>query len=155
MDSRGDSTWPEIKQRAHYVGWLAAAVAAMALMGLTTDLLAVAVTGGTVGREIIPLLYACAIVPPYVYVWRKHGEACCGFRELEHALDAAIHSPPAGRSARFAEVVALIERIEQARGIERQLVRNEAKQWVLQFAATLNDDEREYVADHLGYLHKR
>jgi hypothetical protein len=154
MDRSDECTWPEIKQRVHYLGWLLVAIGTATLLGLTFDLAIVKLAGGEVGLELIPLLYLSAIVPPYVYIWRKHGEACCGFLELEHAMDTAFKE--AGRSRPlFAHVVGLIERIDAARGMDRQLVRNEAKAWLLAHADKLSRDERDYVADHLGYLHKR
>lgn len=155
MTTSDDCTWPEIRQRAHYLGWLAAAVMTAGLLGLTTDLVIVAATGGEVGLGLVPLLYGSALIPPYVYAWRKHGEACCGFLELEHALDEAVRAPVNDGSALFAEVLDLIDRIERARGMERQVVRNEAKEWVRRHAGDLTPDQREYVADHLGYLHRR
>lgn len=153
MDTARDCTWPEMKQRAHYLGWLAVAVATATLLGLTIDLLVVALTGGNVGTGLIPLLYLSVIVPPYVYAWRKHGEQCCHFLELEHAMEESFHAPP-GRTAHFLELLRLMERIEQGRGMERQLVRNETKAWLLAHAEQLSREERAYVADHLGYLHK-
>ena len=154
MDRSNECTWPEMKLRAHYLGWLAAAIATVARLGLTFDLLVVKLTGGAVGVDLVVLVYLCAIASPSVYAWRKHGEACCQFLELEHTMQAALHSSPAGRSARFAEVLELIERIEATRGFDRQLVRNEAKAWLLAHVEELSRDERDYVCDHLGYLHR-
>lgn len=150
MGGANDCTWPEIKQRAHYLAWLGTTVSTAALLGLTVDLVVVAISGGTVGIALIPLLYSCVVLGPLVYGWRKHGEAFHRFRELEHALDDAW-SPvaPAGHGAEIAEFIA---RIEHARGMDRQVVRNEAKQWLLSNAAKLTVQEREYVAEHLGYL---
>ena len=148
-------TWAEVKLRAHYVGWLAAAIGAAALLGVTFDLVIVQLTGGEVGLALIPLLYLSATVPPYVYAWRRHGEAFCRFLELEQALHTTMNAPDGLVRSRFGEVIELIARIDATRGMERQLVRNEAKAWLLAHAAELSSEERDFVADHLGYLHRR
>lgn len=152
MDSSNDCTWPEIKQRAHYLCWLAAAIVTAALMGLTFDLLVVTFSGGTVGPGLVPLVCCCAIAAPTVYAWRKHGEACCGFLTLEHAMDESFARGVPARASAFSHVLELIERIEAARGMDRQLVRNEAKAWLLAHGDRLSRTERAYIADHLGYL---
>jgi hypothetical protein len=153
MDQSNACTWPEVKQRAHYVAWLASALATAVLLGLTFDLLVVALTGGDVGLNLVGLIYLCAIVPPYVYAWRKHGEAFCGFLDLEHAMDETF-SAAGGPNPWFDQVLELIERIDAARGMERQVIRNEAKAWLVAHAEKLTRHERDYVADHLGYLHR-
>lgn len=155
MNGSNDCTWPEMKQRAHYVSWLAAAIAAAALLGLTADLVFVQLTGGTVGLDLAPLLGSCILMPPGVYVWRKYGETACGFLELEHALESSIVDSDHGRTRRFARIAAFIARIDATGGMDRQLVRNEAKAWLLAHAEELTHEERDYVADHLGYLHRR
>ncbi len=152
MDGSNACTWPEVKQRAHYLAWLGTAVGTAGLVGLTVDLAVVALTGGAVGLELVPLLYACMIFPPLVYGWRRHGEAYHGFLELEHALDQAWS--PAGPGSRYGEIADFIARIEQARGMDRQVVRLEAKQWLLANAGKLSREEREFVAEHLGYLRR-
>lgn len=143
-----------MRERAHYLSWLAAAVATTALLGLTFDLLVVQCTGGTVEIDLVALVYGCALLSPSVYVWRKHGEAFHRFNDLEAALDGAIfcrHEP----TPLFEEILELIGRIERTAGMERQVVRNEARQWLLRHAAGLNAHEREYVAEQLGYLHRK
>jgi len=154
MHRSNDCTWLEIKQRAHYVSWLAAAICAAALLGLTSDLLVVQLTGGDVGADLIGLIYLSAIFPPYVYAWRKYGESSCGFLELEHALEASF-TEAGGLEGRLAQIADFIARIEGARGMDRQVVRNEAKTWLSTHAEELTAEEREFVADHLGYLHRR
>jgi hypothetical protein len=155
MSGSNECTWPEMKQRAHYLSWLAAAIGTAALIGLTFELLFVKMTGGDSGWEVVPLLYLCAIVPPYVYIWRRYGEASCGFLELEHALDEAVAHSADALTGRYATIADFISRIEAARGMARQLVRNEAKAWLQAHAEELTPDERDFVADHLGYLHRR
>ena len=155
MTGSNDCTWPEMKQRVHYVSWLAAAIGTAALLGLTFDLLFVKVTGGDIGWEVVPLVYLCAIVPPYIYIWRRYGETCCGFLELEHALDEGFGGGEDLQTSRYTAISDFIARIEAARGMARQVVRNEAKAWLLAHADDLTPDERDFVADHLGYLHRR
>jgi hypothetical protein len=154
MERSNVCTWPEMKMRAHYLGWLLTAIATAALIGLTVDLAVVALTGGEVGFSLAPLLLLCAIVAPAVYGWRRYGEACCGFLQLESALDRALSPSLPACHDRFDEILELMARIDAARGMERQLVRNEAKAWLQVHASELNREERTYLAEHLGYLHK-
>jgi hypothetical protein len=143
-----------MKLRGHYLAWLAAAVGTAVLLGLALDLSVVQITGGTIGLDLIPLLYACVVVPPAVYRWRKHGEVYHRFRELEHALHHGLHSQIDRATSRFDQILDFIARIDHARGLDRQLVRNEAKAWLREHGALLSREERDFVADHLGYLHK-
>lgn len=151
MNESNECTWPEVKTRAHYVCWLLCAIATAALLGLTVDLLVVSITGGVVEFRLVQLMYLSTVVVPSVYVWRKYGEAHCGFLALEHAMDQAIEAP----GGRWEEICSLVARIDSARGMDRQVARNDAKAWLAVHAHELSREEREYVADHLGYLHKR
>lgn len=154
MDRSNECTWPEVKQRAHYLCWFASALATAALVGLTFDFMLVVLTGGTVGFDIIPLVYASLVAVPAVHAWRKHGEVNCGFLELERALGAAMRGAELSGTYWFAQIERLIERIDSSRGMDRQVVRNEAKAWLHAHADKLSPEERHYVADHLGYLYR-
>lgn len=154
MDTSNECTWPEVKQRAHYLAWLAATLGTAVLLGLTVDLIVVAATGGDVGFGLIELVYICAVATPLVYQWRRYGEAYCQFLELEHALEGSVFAPAEESVRAFAKITDFVDRIEAARGMERQVIRNEAKAWLLAHGSKLSHEEREYVAVYLGYLHR-
>jgi hypothetical protein len=95
---------------------------------------------------------------------RKYGVANLNFELHERALNAFVEPPEAWSNsiltlldetaARSNELEMLVRHIDEAPGpVERQDRRAEAKAWLKENRAKLTEEDREYVREHLGYLH--
>lgn len=147
-------SWPEMKQHVHYIAWLLFTLISFPTGGHAAILLLCVSLGEYVEyqRLLLTLLAAVTLVPA-AYAWRRYGEKHCRFAELDALLDRCLQR--ASASSYAAKIEALIEAVQNARGIERQLARNEAKVWLQAHAHDFSEEERDLAAEHLGYLMKR
>lgn len=147
-------TWPEMKERMHYIAWLCFTLVSFPTGGHAAILLLCVSVGEYVDQQRFLLTFLAAVtLGPLAYAWRKFGERHCRFIEFDDALDRCFRRGGAG--SHLGKIQALIDAIEAARGMSRQLARNEAKAWLKVHADELSAEERELVADHLGYLGRR
>lgn len=154
MRDTGFLTWSEMKEQMHYVGWLCFSLMSFPAGGHA----AVLVLCGSVGeyvdqRRLLLTVLGATVVGPIAYVWRKYGERHCRFADFDETLDRCLQR--AGATSYTAKIEGLIDAIEKASGMERQLRRNEAKRWIEEHEAALSGEEHELVAEYLGYLCKR
>ncbi len=95
---------------------------------------------------------------------RKYGVANLNFELHERSLNAFFETPESwsnsiltllDESAALSnELEMLVRHIDEAPGpVERQDRRAEAKAWLKVNRAKLSPEDREYVRQHLGYLH--
>ncbi len=151
MPPRAFLPGPEIARRLHYVAWVTLALIALPLLGYSAILLLALLSGEPVEPD---LLFATAasglLLSAVTFAWRKHGERHGRFRESDAALHAFAHASGTGRHRR--DLAHWVAAIERADGLERQLVRNQAKAWLRTHAHELDADDRAFAAEHLGYL---
>jgi hypothetical protein len=144
-------TFPEMRERLHYVAWLAFSLLSFPLAGHAAVLvLSISLGEYVEAHRLLAVLLAALVLAPLAYGWRKYGERHCRFLELDEVLDRCLQRTSS--TPHLATIEALIAEIDTASGMERQLARNQAKAWLQAHAGELGEEERELVAEHLGYL---
>jgi hypothetical protein len=150
MRDSGFLTWPEMKEHMHYVAWLFFSLISFPAAGHAAVLVLCVSVGEYVDHQRLLLtVLAAAVMAPAAYAWRKFGERHCRFAEFDETIDRCLQRTGSGYSR---QIESLVTAIERASGMERQLARNEAKQWLQVHAVELSEEERELVSEHLGYL---
>lgn len=144
--------WSEMKEHMHYIAWLLFTLVSFPLGGHAAVLVLCVYLGEYVEiHRLILTVAAAGVLVPIAYLWRKYGEKYCRFAEFDALLDRCLQRGPGSHLAR---IEAFITAIDRATGMERQLARNAAKAWLQTHASDLSSEERDFAAEHLGYLMK-
>lgn len=153
MRDSGFLTWPEMKEHMHYLAWLCFSLVSFPAGGHAAVLVLCVSLGEYVDQQrLMVTVLAAVLLGPAAYVWRKYGERYCRFAELDETFERALRGTGVG--GRLRELEVLIAAIDEAAGMERQVARNKAKQWIQAYAPEFTEEERQLVSEHLGYLCK-